>query len=367
MWPFRKKEHVETRSAGGYTEAIVAAIEAHVGGTAADVSSTAALEAASGALSRAFSGARVSGPSWAQDAVTPIWLGQVGRSLIRDGASMSVIVPVDGRVDLIPSSHWNFENLNPGNPEGEREDTWQCRVTTYGPSTTRTRVVGRDRLVFVRWGTSPGTRYRGQGPTSWAATTAKLQGNIERNLSYESGMPVGTLFPIPAGHGPDQDADAEDGALTSEVEALEAKIRTSKGTVRLVETVAGGWEESGNRPQGDWDPKHYGASPDPAAVELGSHAFKRMLAACGCSPAMFDDSPGTAKREAQRQFYLGTVHPLAVILEYELNLRGLPVKLHFDLYNVDLAGRAQAFKGLVSQGVEIDKALALTGLLMNDD
>lgn len=42
---------------------------------------------------------------------------------------------------------------------------------------------------------------------------------------------------------------------------------------------------------------------------------------------------------------------------------GSTVKLHFDGYAYDLAGRAAAFQKFVAGGMPIDKALALTGLL----
>lgn len=51
---------------------------------------------------------------------------------------------------------------------------------------------------------------------------------------------------------------------------------------------------------------------------IAGAAFGRMLAACGCSPALFNDSDGTAKREALRQWHLGTVLPLARVLGHEL-------------------------------------------------
>ena len=178
-WPWQPKP--ETRqSGGGYTDAIVAAIEAQASAKVADVSSTAAIEAAAGALSRAFMAAEVHGPGWVQDAVSPVWLAQVGRSLIREGASLSVIVMGgDGMVELVPAAFWNFENVNPGAQEGEWESTWQARVSTYGPSSSYTRLVNRDRLVFVRWGSSPGEPYRGRGPTSWAHLTARCQRRLK--------------------------------------------------------------------------------------------------------------------------------------------------------------------------------------------
>ena len=87
-------------------------------------------------------------------------------------------------------------------------------------------------------------------------------------------------------------------------------------------------------------------------------------AACGCSPALFDDSDGTAKREALRQFHLGMVQPLARVLETELSAKfEAPVRLRFDLYAVDLAGRAQAFQKLVAGGMAPAAALVASGLL----
>ena len=84
FWPFGKQ--AENRESGGdFTDAVVRLIEAQAAGQAADAGSTAALEAASGAMSRAFSNAHVEGAGWAQKAVTPVVLGQIGRDLVRRG------------------------------------------------------------------------------------------------------------------------------------------------------------------------------------------------------------------------------------------------------------------------------------------
>ena len=83
-WPKRGPER--RQSGGGYSDAIVAAIEAQASAQVADVSSTAAIEAAAGALSRALMSADVQGPSWVQDTVSPPWLAQVGRSIVREGS-----------------------------------------------------------------------------------------------------------------------------------------------------------------------------------------------------------------------------------------------------------------------------------------
>ena len=113
-----------------------------------------------------------------------------------------------GMVELTPAAFWNFENLDPGRTEADRESTWRARVSTYGPSTSQTRLLPRDQLVFVRWGTSPGSRYRGQGATSWAALTAKLQGEVERSLADEAAGPLAQLLTTP--HDPGAEEGDED-------------------------------------------------------------------------------------------------------------------------------------------------------------
>ena len=333
-WPWSRPER--RQSGGGYTDAIVSAIEAEASRKVADASATAAIEAAAGALSRALSCADVEGPGWVRDTVDPVWLAQVGRSLIREGASLSVIEMAGGDVHLVPAAFWNFEGS--GVTGAELEQDWECRATTYGPSSSYTRLLSRDRLVFIRWGTSPGTRYRGRGPTSWASLTARLQGETERSLADEAGGPIAQLLPVPQDGG-DGEEDTDPLAL------LKADVAAARGKALLVETTAAGWGEGKvAAPQADWKQQRLGPAPPTALVQLADQAFGRMLAACGCSPALFDDSDGTAKREALRQWHLGTVQPLARILAHELTHQlGAEVHLKFDLYNVDLAGRASAF------------------------
>ena len=168
--PWRRPE---ARASGGdFTDAVVRLIEAQAAGAAADASSTAAVEAAAGTLSRAFAGAEVSGPSWATEAVSPTYLAQVGRDLIRSGASLHVIRTTGGRVRLLPAASWHFE--------GDHDpDSWIVRATAYGPSTSTTWSLPASGVVFVRWGGTPGQPYVGVGPTGWAHTTARLGSEAE--------------------------------------------------------------------------------------------------------------------------------------------------------------------------------------------
>ena len=152
-WPWRKAEKRD--SGGDFSDAVVRLIEAQAAGTAADASSTAAVEAAAGALSRAFASAEVVGETWVKETVSPGVLGQIGRDLVRDGDSMHVVrMGGDGMVKLIPCSSWHFEGTH--DPM-----TWTVRATAFGPSTSTTwhlpassrhlRSLGRYAGPALRW------------------------------------------------------------------------------------------------------------------------------------------------------------------------------------------------------------------------
>ena len=337
----------------------MAAIEAQAAAKVADASSTAAIEAVAGILSRALADAEVIAEPWAAEAVSPVWLMQVGRSLIRPGESLSVIdMNNSGRLELVPAAFWNFEA--PDTPRAEAEHTWHARVTTYGPSSSRTRLLDRDQLVFVRWGTSPGTRYRGQGPTSWAHLTARLQGETERSLGDESAGPLAHILPIPQ--------DGGDGGDDDPLAMLKADIAAARGKAVLTETTAAGWGEGrASAPHSDWKAQRLGPTPPDPLVTLARDSFSRMVAACGCNVSLFTDADGTAQREAWRRWHLGTVQPLAKLLSHEITVRlETPVTLKLDKYPTDLAGRASAFKALVTGGMDIAEAVAVAGLLTDD-
>ena len=353
-WPWQRRE---TREAvGGYTEIISRLIESQAAGTTQQASATAAMEAAAGLLSRAFASATVDAPDDIAEAVSPRCLALIGRDLVRVGESLHVIRMMGGRVRLVPCSTWYFE--------GDADpDDWLATCTAYGPSGSSTWRVPWSSVIFTQWGSPTARPYHGLGPATWAAETARLSANAERSLADEAGGPVAALLTVPEGN--DAGSDDDDDPLAG----LRADIAKARGRALLLETTASGYGEGkGAAPQRDFDPRHLHPAPTDAMVKLADAAFGRVVAAAGCSPSLFDDSDGTSKREALRQFYIGTVSPLAKILETELSEKfGVPVRLRFDLYNVDLAGRAQAFQKLVAGGVAVNEALVTAGLLAGED
>ena len=347
-WPWSKSEKRE--SGGDFSDAVVRLIESQAAGSAADASSTAAVEAASGALSRAFASAKVVGDDWVVEAVTPAVLGQIGRDLIRKGDSLHAIrVGGEGAVRLIPCSSWHWEGSH--DPV-----SWTVRATAYGPSTATTWNLPASGVVFCRWGSNPGQPYVGVGPTSWAHTTARLNANAEKSLADESGGPTAQLLPVPQEPG---DPDDDDNPLAG----LRADIAAARGKALLVETVASGWGEGKvAAPQADWKMQRLGPAPTAALVALADASFDRVLAATGTPPSLFvGNADGTSQREGLRRWHLGTVLPLARLVEHELTAKlETPVRLKFDNYARDMISRAQVFSKLAAvEGVSPEMAMAL--------
>ena len=354
-WPWSKPEQRE--SGGDFSDAVVRLIEAQAAGSAADASSTAAVEAASGALSRAFASAEVVGETWVKKTITPAVLGQVGRDLIRKGDSMHAIRLYGDQVVLIPCSSWHWEgNHDPA--------SWTVRATAYGPSTSTTWNLPASGVVFCRWGSNPGQPYVGVGPTSWAHTTARLNANAERSLADEASGPTAQLLPVPQEPG---DPDDDDNPLAG----LRADIGAAKGAALLVETTSGGWGEGAvNAPRADWKMQRLGPAPTAALVALADASFARVLAATGTPPSLFvDGADGTSQREGIRRWHLGTVLPLARLVEHELTAKlESPVRLKFDGYAKDMVSRSQVFSKLIAaEGMSKEMALAISGLMEQDD
>ena len=344
---------LEKRQSGGeFSDAVVRLLEQQAVGTVADRTSTAAVEAAAGALSRALAAAEVSGPPWARSAVSPEFLGQVGRDLVRSGQSLHVIeVSGRGALSLLPCSSWHFEG-------GPNPDSWKVRATCYGPSTSETRYLPFSGVVFVRWGSTPSERYTGRGPLSWASTSARLQSETERSLADEAGGPVAQLLPIPQDGGD----DSEDDPLAK----LKADLRTARGKALLLETTAAGYGEGASAaPRKDWVASRLGPNPPATMEAVMGRGFSEVLSACGCPPGLFLESDGTSQRESYRRYFSLTVEPLAGLLAAELSVKlEEPIGLSFQgRFAADLSGRARAFQSMVKAGMDPSKAAGLAGLM----
>ena len=286
-------------------------------------------------------------------------LGQVGRDLVRHGQSLHVlkVAARSGAVQLRAAAdwHWQAGSTDP--------DTWMVRATCYGPSASETWLLDSAGVVFVRWGSAAGTTYRGRGPLAWASVAARLHAEADMALADESAGPMAHMIPTPSAGGRTVENDP--------MAELRADINKSRGKAVMVETMAAGFGEGlAGAPRRDWMASRLGPDMPAALVDLAQQAFERALAATGTPPAMFTAAAdGTAQREAIRRWHLGTVIPLARVLEAELSRKlETRVRLEFDGYPKDMVSRAQVFAKLAAaEGMTPQQALEIAGLIEPDE
>ena len=346
-WPWQREPE---KRAQPYTDALVSLITQQAAGTVAgDPGGLAALEAAAGLYSAAFSGASVS-PAEARSTLTAPYLSLLARNLIRHGEDVHRIAIEGGRVVLRPAGSWDVR----GGPEPE---TWWYRLSRFGPSGDLTELVPGASVVHARYATDASRPWNGVPPLSWARSTASLAAGLEQRLGEEAAAPTAHLVPIP------QDGGA--GETDDPLVSLKADIAGARGRTLLVETTASGWGEGKSAaPAGDYKPQRIGASPPATLPSLRTDAARAVLGACQVPEALFTDADGTAQRESWRRWALGPLAGLAAVVEAELSAK-LDMQIRFDfsgLWARDLQGRASAFKALTSGGMSPDKAMHVAGL-----
>lgn len=363
-WPFggREKRAAQapgSQGGGGYTDAVVRALMAHAaGGTVADPSATAALEAAAGAYARAFAVADVTPATPATAALTPAALSLMARDVIRRGESVQMIEADRDGVRLVPVGSWDVRG---------RWDpvTWRYRCLVSGPSGSVTRNLPGAAVVHGRYSVDPARPWAGVSPLGWARLTGRLHASVEDALADESGGTRGHVLPVP--QGPETgEVDPDTGEPVDPLADLRADVASLRGRTALVETVAGGWGEGElAAPRADWKPQRIGADPPASLATLRTDSAQAVLAACGVSADLFTHGDAAGQRESWRRFLHGSVAPLAELLSVELagKLDAPGLRLGFDrLFASDVAGRARAFQSLTNGGMEAARAAELAGL-----
>ena len=91
--------------------------------------------------------------------------------------------------------------------------------------------------------------------------------------------------------------------------------------------------------------------------------------ACGLSADLFLPGDGSGKRESYRQALFSVLLPLRRLVAAELSYK-LGVDVRFDwaeMKATDIASRARALQSLVGSGMPLEKAMAISGLMVSDD
>ena len=347
MWPFNPK--VEKRESIPFTDAVVAALTAQAGGqSVGDASAIAAMESAVALYSRAFSAARLNPPL---AALKPSTMALIARNLLRRGEDVHQIQVERGELRLQAIGSWDVRG-------GPRERDWWYRVDEFGPSGNLTHFVPSAAVLHCRYSVDSARPWYGIGPLGWARSTGTLAANLETRLAEEAGAPVGHVLPVPSDGG----AGGDDDPLAM----LKADLAGARGRTILAETTAAGWGDGKMAaPAADYKSQRYGLHAPESSVSLRSDAALSVLSACGVPVSLVTAADGTSQRESWRRFVMGSVEPLLGIVGQEIEAK-LEVRVKFDLSALwahDLAGRASSFKAMVTAGMAVERAAALSGLL----
>ena len=285
MGIWQRLRGIEDRQEGGsYTDALVSLIQSQAGGGSALPSATAALEAASGYVSRSFASADVAvADSTMAGFLDPHTLSMLGRSLIRTGEYLGVIKMglQDDRPRLATAASWDVTFGS--DPAG-----WIYRVSLAGPSQQSTIELPASGVIHVRYSSDTTTPWRGVGPLQSAQLAGRLSAEVSSALADELGGPRGQLLPLPNVSGDDP-----------EIDLLKGDIKALGGGLAFVESQADQFGSGPTtNPSSGWQSRRLGADIPSGSIEAAKLAFAEVVAPCGLSVALWDDSTGTGRRRA---------------------------------------------------------------------
>ena len=303
------------------------------------------LQCAAGAVARAFAAAEVEGDGGLLD---PATLYQMGFDLVRDGQSVWLLDASTGRLRLSRAA--TGSDVYQG---AAARESWVYRLTLPGPSITTTVRASADQVIHLRQNSDPTCQWRGRSGLAVAESSGGLAATLVRGLTAEGEIPSLRIIPQPFG----QSQTAAD--------SIRGAVSTGLRLALPETTASGGGAGRSSAPLTDW--KAYTIQPEymAAGVLLHALALQETAGVCGLPAPMVPGSAaaGPAHREAFRQFVALTVQPLGRILEAEVSrVLERPVRLtHNQLASADVASRARAFKALVENDIDRDRALALVG------
>lgn len=335
LWPFKRREQIETRAAFPSVTA------EHLAGRRAGVLSDGAvpLSATIAAIAQTWSRAFAmldANPD--PNPLTAADLAAIGLDLCLRGEACFHIRVQGNSLRLVRAASW--DELGGG----------RYHLHIAHPASTETvRALEGEvlRLVINAPAEQP---WRGRSPFRLMGASPRLMAEVESAVSGAMDWVGRGLLPFPS---------------VVPAKQQSAAIRGLKGGGMLA-TVTSKEDFSantGNSRASEF--RRVELTPDLEQAELpatvdGLHV--RLLAAAGIPPALLTPSGNAgAMREAYRLFVLQTVEPLARTLLPELAKIGVTSLSTGSMMSADVAGRARAVGTLVGAGMSLEKALALVG------
>ena len=324
-------------------------------GSPARPSESGALQVGAGLIGRAFASRRNDCQGrglQSSQALTPDVLERIGRELTRTGECLFYIRVNRGGLRFFPVvSHDITGTFDPL--------SWRYRLDLSGPSGTWSINARPDNVLHVRYMVEAGKPWQGVAPLTVARSAGRLNAEVNGALKDESSGVRGNVLAVP-----------KDGG-SSTLETLKAQLSGLNGKTALVETTSSGWGQGQvQAPRTDWEPRRLGANFPDSLVGLRNDSDRLILAVLGVPIGLLEKTDGAAMRESWRQLLHATVAPLGKLVETELRSKLDSPALSFswsELRASDIAGRARGFSSMVTAGMPLDKAAALSGLLSQED
>ena len=116
-------------------------------------------------------------------AITTEVRARIGRELARRGECVFAIdVDGAGAVSLGVAGFWDVRS------EGLDFGRWNYRVTQYGPSSTRSRLLPAASVIHCRYASFPLRPWAGRSPLAFSHLSASFAAKLETALAFESGF-----------------------------------------------------------------------------------------------------------------------------------------------------------------------------------
>ncbi|MDN5872796.1 MAG: phage portal protein [Sinobacteraceae bacterium] len=337
MWPFKRKQTVETRSSGaGYTAAIMAARESYISGASGVAELTATVQSCVSLWEGALALSDVSGT----DLLTRRDMALFARSVALRGEAVFLI----RESGLVPVSDWELSTRD-GKPRAYR-----LSISEAGGGTRETALAAE--VLHVRLGADMVTPWAGQAPLQRASLTAGMLQEVETALReiYANAPLASQIVPFPESN-------------QTDLEDMGRGFSGRRGRVLMRESVQVS-AAGGAAPSQDWKPQD--VTPDLQRAmprEMLEAARSSVMGVFGVLPALFDkQAQGPLVREAQRHLAGWMLQPIAMLLAEEATDKlgsDVMIDVMRPVQAYDVGGRARAMATII-EGLANAKELGLS-------
>ena len=199
---------------------------------------------------------------------------------------------------------------------------------------------------------------RGMSPLVEASRLGALARQVEGLIENESRALSSYVVPIPS---TGMSADAEDD--DEEEPAFVTSMKTAKGRAFVAENPRSGMGQK-EHSQPNFKQERLGMDTPANVAAIYQQAHNNVINALGAPTAMYNG--GAADLRDSVRLVCGTlVKPLIAIIEDAAADCGLPITLELPLLaDLDLATKVRALQGLIAAGMELEDAVAATGIIL---